>query len=195
MPERTRVRSFGPGTAEPESVLRIPRWVTQGRSTRRRSIGRQTSRPSKLPHPCGAHTPSRRHRRLIEPSTVRLPAIRTDTRPCTARSRARVRRTPLQPRMSAMTIVVTLELKELQLQIGGRPEEGAIQAFPSNRANEPFDEGMRERRVRHRLDFLHVKDAQVRLPLMELVQPIMVRAEVCGRGLVAHGSVEHSAQP
>jgi len=49
--------------------------------------------------------------------------------------------------MSAMTIIVMPELEELQLQIGGRPEEGAIQAFPSNRANEPFDEGMRERRV------------------------------------------------
>ena len=60
--------------------------------------------------------------------------------------------------MSAMTIVVPLELKELQLQIGGRPEEGAIQAFPSNRANEPFDEGMRQRRVRHRLDGFHVED-------------------------------------
>src|SRR5260221_6895183 len=62
---------------------------------------------------CDVHTPSRRHRRLIEPSTVRLPAIRTDTRPHNTRRRARVRRTPLQPRMSAMTIVVTLELKKL----------------------------------------------------------------------------------
>jgi hypothetical protein len=41
---------------------------------------------------------------------------------------------------------------------------------------------MRERRVRHRLDFLHVEDAQVRLPLMELVPPVMVRAEICRRG-------------
>jgi len=47
--------------------------------------------------------------------------------------------------MGAMTVIVPLELKKLHLQIGGRPEEGAIQAFPSNRANEPFDEGMRER--------------------------------------------------
>jgi hypothetical protein len=97
--------------------------------------------------------------------------------------------------MSAMTIVVTPELEELQLQIGGRPEEGTIQAFPSNRANEPFDEGMRERRVRHRLDFLHVKDAQVRLPLVELIQPIMVRAEVCREALRSRRSIEHPAQP
>src|SRR5216684_4157970 len=96
--------------------------------------------------------------------------------------------------MGAMTVKVLLELMELHLQIGGCPEEGAIQAFPSNRANEPFDEGMRERRVRHRLDGFHVEDAQVRLPLMELVQPIMVGAEVCRRSVAARGSVEHSTQ-
>ena len=60
------------------------------------------------------------------------------------------------------------------LQIGGRPEKRAVQALSSNRANESFDEWMRERRVRHRLDFLHVEDAQVRLPLVELEQPIMI---------------------
>src|SRR6266851_2745676 len=97
--------------------------------------------------------------------------------------------------MSAMTIIVMPELEELQLQIGGRPEEGAIQAFPSNRANEPLDEWMRERRVRHRLDFLHVKDTQVRLPLVELKQPIMVRAEVFRRALRSRRSIEHPAQP
>jgi hypothetical protein len=49
--------------------------------------------------------------------------------------------------MGAMTVVVTLELEELHLQIGGRPKEGAVQAFPSNRTDESFDEWMRERRV------------------------------------------------
>jgi hypothetical protein len=39
---------------------------------------------------------------------------------------------PLQPRMGAITVVVPLDLEELHLQIGGRPEQGAIQAFPSN---------------------------------------------------------------
>src|SRR5713101_9861562 len=58
---------------------------------------------------------------------------------------------PLQPRMGAVTVVVTPELEELHLQIGGGPEKGAVQAFPSNRANESFDEWMRDRRVRHRV--------------------------------------------
>src|SRR5713226_7840806 len=43
-------------TADPESLLRIPRWFTQGRSTRRRSIGRHTSQPSELSGSRVAHT-------------------------------------------------------------------------------------------------------------------------------------------
>src|SRR5216684_6685214 len=58
--------------------------------------------------------------------------------------------------MGAVTVVVTPELEELHLQIGGGPEQGVVQAFPSNRANESFDEWMRDRRVRHRLDLFHV---------------------------------------
>src|SRR6266849_4801721 len=122
---------------------------------------------------------SRRHRRVIEPTTVRLPTIRAELRAGAALVWDRIRRTPVQPRMGAITVVVTLKLEELHLQIGGRPEEGAVEAFPANGANESFDEWMRERRVRHRLDLFHVEDAQVRLPLVGLVHPIMVRAEVC----------------
>src|SRR5260370_799185 len=70
-----------------------------------------------------------------------------------------------------------------------------MQAFPSNRANESFDEGMRERRVRHRLDGFHFEDAQVRLPLVALVQPIMVRAEVCRWGVTTRRSVERATEP
>jgi hypothetical protein len=167
MPERTGVRSFGPEQPGSNPCCAFHAGsVKDGADGAARSVDTHRDLRNCL-GACGAHTPSRRHRRLIEPSTVRLPAIRTDTRPCTARSRARIRRTPLQPRMSAMTIVVTLELGELHLEIGGRPEEGAVQAFPSNRPDESFDEWMRARRVRHRLDFLHVEDAKVRLPLME----------------------------
>ena len=48
---------------------------------------------------------SRRHRRLIQPATVWLPSIRTDTRAGTARVRARFRRAPAQPRMRSMTVI------------------------------------------------------------------------------------------
>src|SRR5205814_9550894 len=48
---------------------------------------------------------SRRHRRLIQPATVWLPSIRTDTRAGTARVRARFRRAPVQPRMRSMAVI------------------------------------------------------------------------------------------
>jgi hypothetical protein len=38
---------------------------------------------------------------------------------------------------------------------------GAILEY---RADQPFDEGMRDRHVRDGLDFLHIEDPQIRLP-------------------------------
>jgi hypothetical protein len=110
------------------------------------------SPPSELPGSRRRPDASGRHGRLVEPRTVRLPAIRPDIGPGTARLRAGFRRTPFQARMGAMTVMVPLELVELQLQVGGRPEEQPVQAFAPNRADQAFDEGMRERHVRHRLD-------------------------------------------
>ena len=63
---------------------------------------------------------SRRHRCLIQPTTVRLPSIRTDTRAGTARDNARFRRAPVQPRMRSIAVIVPLEIEELHLQIRGR---------------------------------------------------------------------------
>ena len=138
---------------------------------------------------------SRRHRRLIQPATVRLPSIRTDTRACTARVSARVRRAPVQPRVRSMTVIVTSEIEELPLQISGRPEEGAVQTFPPNSANQSFNEWMRERHVRRGLDLFHVKDPQIRLPLVESVQWIVVRTEAGRRRLATDRSIEHLTQP
>ena len=53
---------------------------------------------------------SRGHRRLVQPATVWLPSIRTDTRAGTARVRARFRRAPVQPRMRSMAVIVPLEI-------------------------------------------------------------------------------------
>src|ERR1700681_4194749 len=101
---------------------------------------------------------SGRRGRLVERTMVRLPAIQPDTGLGTARLRVGFRRTPLQSRMGAMTVMVPLELEELQLQVGGRPEEQPVQAFAPNRADQAFDEGMRERHVRQRRDLVHVED-------------------------------------
>jgi hypothetical protein len=125
---------------------------------------------------------------------VRLLAIRPDTGPGTARLRAGFRRTPSSP-ACAMTVMVPLELEEPQLQVGGRPEEQPVQAFAPNGADQAFDEGMRERHVRHRLDLVDVEDPQVRLPLVAFVQPIVVRTEVGRWGVITRRSVEHATQP
>ena len=54
-----------------------------------------------------------------------------------------------KPSMRSMTVVVPSEIEELPLQILGRPEEGAVQTFAPNGANQPFNKRMRQRHVRH----------------------------------------------
>ncbi len=97
------------------------------------------------------------------------PAIVADTRSCAVVPGARFRRQPAQPRVRAMTVKVALEFKELQLQIRGCPEQRPVETFAAYRADQAFDEGMRQRHVRHRLDGFYVEDPQVCLPLMEAV--------------------------
>ena len=143
-------------------------------------------------HP--SHT-SRRYRRLIQPSTVWLPAIRSDIRAAAAGVRTWFRRPPIQPRMRSKTIVVPLEIEQLLLQISSRPEGGSVQTLATNGADQLFDEWMRTRHVRHGPDVLHVEYSQIRLPLAKLIQRIMVRAEVRRRGLASRRSIEHPAQP
>jgi len=91
------------------------------------------------PEPGIAHG-SCRDRRLIQPTTMGPPAILTDTRPGAVLARARFRRPPTQPRVCAVSVIVPLELMELQLQIRGRPEQRAVETLAPNRADQPFDE-------------------------------------------------------
>src|SRR5213596_1303945 len=77
------------------------------------------------------------------------------------------------PCMRAMLVVVLLELDKLPLEISRGPEQQAIRAFAPYGPNQPFDDWMGARHVRHRLDLTDVKDPQVRLPLMKPVQRIM----------------------
>ena len=82
--------------------------------------------------------------------------------------------------MRAMLVVVLLELEELPLKISGSPKQHAIQTFAPYGPDQPFDDRVGTRHVRHRLDLPDVEDPQVRLPLMKPLQRIMVRTEVRG---------------
>jgi hypothetical protein len=183
-PERTCLRVIRPESASPHKFIQA--LTTRCSQSVRRKLPNLPS--------AGVHR-SRRHGYLKPPTTVQLSSIRTEIRSFAARVSPRIRRAPFQSRMRSVTIVVALKIEELYLQIRGRPAQRAIQAFASNRANEPFNEGVRQRHVRDSFDFLHVEDPKIPLPLMEPIQRIMVRADVCRRGLAARCSIEHPAQP
>src|SRR5262249_2270119 len=116
-------------------------------------------------------------------------------RACADRVGARVWRGSGQPGMRAVTVVIALEIEKLHLQIGGRPEKRVVQAFAPDGADQPFNTWMREGGGWDRLDFLHLKDPKIPLPLAEPIQRVMVRADVGCRGLAARRSIERAAQP
>jgi hypothetical protein len=126
-PERTCVAMIRP-ESEPQHRF------TQALSTRWQLIGRLGGEVRESLTP-SSHR-SRRHRCLIQPTTVQLPLIRTDIRASAAGVSARVRRAPVQPRMRSVTVVVALEIEELHLQISGRPEQRAVQVFAPNGADQ-----------------------------------------------------------
>jgi hypothetical protein len=76
--------------------------------------------------------------------------------------------------MRSMAVIVMLEIEELHLQIRGRPEQGTVQTFAPNGADQPFNEWVRERHVRDGLDFLHVENPKIPLPLVEPIQGIVI---------------------
>jgi hypothetical protein len=78
--------------------------------------------------------------RVRQRATMRLPAVRVEARASTALLRRRCRRSPVQPRMRAIPVEVALELEELHLKVGGRPEQRAIHALASNGPNQTLDE-------------------------------------------------------
>jgi hypothetical protein len=97
--------------------------------------------------------------------------------------------------MRAMVVAVVPELEQFIFEICGRPEQRVIQILASNRADEPFDERMRQGNAGDALDFCHLQNAQIGLPLMELIKRIVVGAEVLRHPeLPSKGAVEHSTE-
>ncbi len=93
--------------------------------------------------------------------------------------------------MDAISVVVIPELIQLPLKINRVPEERAIQILSPDRADQPFDERMGNRRVRHRLDLLDLKYPQIGQPPVESEQRVVIGADVFGQGLARDGVIEH----
>ena len=147
VPEQTGSAAIRPSP----SVARSP--------GRRHAAAFERSTPSQLDLLHSRHTDaSCRSWRLIQSTTVGLPSVLAEIRPCAAGARARFRRTSLHPPMRSMTVVITLKIEELHFQICSRPEEHAVETFAPNRADQPFDKWMRQRHVGHRLDSRDVED-------------------------------------
>ena len=54
-----------------------------------------------------------------------------------------------------MIVEVSREIEQLVFKIFSRPEQRAIEVFASNRANEPFDEGMGQGNTGDSLNLCH----------------------------------------
>jgi hypothetical protein len=70
-----------------------------------------------------------------------------------------------------------------------------VQRLASNSADEPFDEGMRQRNLGDGLDFCHFQDPQIGLPLVEPIKRIVVRAQILRQpAMPSKGVVEHATE-
>jgi hypothetical protein len=96
--------------------------------------------------------------------------------------------------MDALPVVIVPETRELPLEIASRPERHKIKKLPPYRPDQLLDEWMRQRYVRDRLQFSHIEDAQIGLPLAEFEERIVIAAEIArkvpsaGNGLVEHAT-------
>ena len=77
-----------------------------------------------------------------------------------------------------MRVVIIGECFQLSRQIERVPEKHVIEIFAADGADQPFDERMRNRRVRNRFDLLDREDAQVGEPAVKAKQRIVVGANV-----------------
>src|SRR5437867_1432294 len=83
-----------------------------------------------------------------------------------------------QRSVSTMSVVVLLEVIQLQFQIRSRPEEHPVQILSANCANQAFNEWVGFRNIWNCFEFVDIENSQVRLPLMKPIQRIVIRAEI-----------------
>ena len=80
--------------------------------------------------------------------------------------------------MRAMMVKIGFEIEQLDFEIGGCPEQRMIQALSAEGADRPLHKWMGQRNAGHGLDFGHIQDSQVGLPLMKTIERIVVETEV-----------------
>jgi hypothetical protein len=80
--------------------------------------------------------------------------------------------------MRAMIVEAGFEIEQLVFEIRARPEQRAIQTLPPYRSDQPLHEGMGQGNVGEGLDFGHLQDPQIGLPLVEPIERVMVGAKV-----------------
>ena len=81
--------------------------------------------------------------------------------------------------MRAMMVKIGFEIEHLTFEIGTCPEQRTIQALSAEGADQPLHKWMGQRNVGHGLDFGHIQDSQVGLPLMKTIKRIVIGTEVC----------------
>ena len=80
--------------------------------------------------------------------------------------------------MHARGIVIIPECLQLARQVERVPEQHLVEILAPDRADQPFDERMRNRDVRNGFDLLDLEYPQVGEPTVESKQRVMVGADV-----------------
>ena len=107
-----------------------------------------------------------------------LPSIGTETGDGSPDTRVLVGGSALPSRMRAMLVKIGFDIEQLAFEIGGCLEQHTIQALSAEGADQPLHKWMGQRNAGHGLDFGHIQDSQVGLPLMKTIKRIVVGTEV-----------------
>lgn len=116
------------------------------------------------------------YRCLIQSSAMRFPSIRLEVRD--RPSRYIVGWSPRPCAMRAMMVKIGFEIEQLAFEIGGCPEQRRIQALSAEGADQPLHKWMGQGNIGDGLDFGHIQDSQVGLPLMKTIKRIVIGTEV-----------------
>ena len=125
---------------------------------------------------------------MLAPRILIEGGVGSECRPGALRGRRAIERA-----VDTMRIVIISEFAQLAHQVYGVPEECPIKVLTPNSSDQPFDERMRDRSVRNRLDLLDPENAQVGEPAVESEQRVVVGTGVPWQTLARAGAIEHPA--